>query len=65
MPSETSNFNYFRLDSRRPMPWRMKYARHRTYTIGVDVNQDEDMTLPQYIHIHSAVKLAALLASSG
>ena len=40
-------------------------ARHRTYTVRVDINQDEDRRLLQYININSIVLMAAAAASAG
>ena len=49
---------------RRPMPV-VANARHRTYTVRVDKNKDEDRRLPRYININSIVLMAAAAASAG
>jgi hypothetical protein len=40
-------------------------ARHRTYTVMVDINQDVDRRLPQYIKIRSNKLMAAAFAWAG
>ena len=56
-PVPVSNFKW-------PMPV-VANARHRTYTVRVDKNKDEDRRLPRYININSIVLMAAAAASAG
>ena len=56
-PVPVSNFKW-------PMPV-VANARHRTYTVMVDINQDVDRRLPQYIKIKSNKLMAAAFAWAG
>ena len=55
-PVPVSNFKW-------PMPV-VANARHRTYTVRVDINDEVDRRLPQYIKIPGMELMAAVTASA-